>query len=42
MTATVTNFSAKNWRDLIKPKALDTDRESLTQTYGKFIAKNNS
>ncbi len=29
----------KNWRDLIKPKALDVDKESLTLGYGKFIAK---
>src|SRR3954449_5403398 len=29
----------KNWRDLIKPKALDVDKESLTTGYGKFIAK---
>ncbi|MFZ9595051.1 MAG: DNA-directed RNA polymerase subunit alpha [Bdellovibrionia bacterium] len=29
----------KNWRDLIKPKALDVDKESLTSGYGKFIAK---
>jgi DNA-directed RNA polymerase subunit alpha len=29
----------KNWRDLIKPKALDVDKESLTQDYGKFVAK---
>jgi DNA-directed RNA polymerase subunit alpha len=29
----------KNWRDLIKPKALDVDKESLTENYGKFIAK---
>ena len=29
----------KNWRDLIKPKALDVDKESLTISYGKFIAK---
>ncbi len=29
----------KNWRDLIKPKALDVDKESLTNTYGKFVAK---
>jgi DNA-directed RNA polymerase subunit alpha len=27
---------AKNWRDLIKPKTLDIERESLTPTYGKF------
>ena len=29
----------KNWRDLIKPKALDVDKESLTPIYGKFVAK---
>ena len=29
----------KNWRDLIKPKALDVDKESLTDSYGKFVAK---
>lgn len=29
----------KNWRDLIKPKALDVDKESLSISYGKFIAK---
>src|SRR3954468_11904073 len=29
----------KNWRDLIRPKALDVDKESLTSNYGKFIAK---
>ena len=29
----------KNWRDLIRPKALDVDKESLTTNYGKFVAK---
>jgi DNA-directed RNA polymerase subunit alpha len=29
----------KNWRDLIKPKALDVEKESLTNSYGKFIAR---
>lgn len=29
----------KNWRDLIKPKALDVDKESLSGIYGKFVAK---
>jgi DNA-directed RNA polymerase subunit alpha len=29
----------KNWRDLIKPKALDVDKESLNHGYGKFVAK---
>lgn len=29
----------KNWRDLIKPKGLDVDRDSLSDSYGKFVAK---
>ncbi len=29
----------KNWRDLIRPKTLDVERESLSQNYGKFIAR---
>jgi len=29
----------KNWRDLIRPKALDVDKESLGANYGKFVAK---
>jgi len=29
----------KNWRDLIRPKGLDVDKESLTDVYGKFVAK---
>jgi DNA-directed RNA polymerase subunit alpha len=29
----------KNWRDLIRPKALDVDKESLSGNYGKFVAK---
>jgi DNA-directed RNA polymerase subunit alpha len=32
-------FNAKNWRDLIKPRRLEVDAESLTQTYGKFVAE---
>jgi len=32
-------FAAKNWRDLIKPKALEVDKETLTQSYGKFFAE---
>ena len=39
MTTTATSYTAKNWRDLIKPKALDVDKESLTPTYGKFVAR---
>jgi DNA-directed RNA polymerase subunit alpha len=30
---------AKNWRDLIKPRRLQVDADSLTETYGKFIAE---
>lgn len=33
------NTAEKNWRDLIKPRALDVDKESLTPTYGKFVAR---
>ncbi len=29
----------RNWRDLIRPKHLITDREGLTATYGKFFAE---
>ena len=29
----------KNWRDLIKPRGLTVDQESLTDTYGKFVAE---
>ncbi len=32
-------FTAKNWRDLIKPRRLDVDQDSLTNTYGKFVAE---
>lgn len=30
------NTVARNWRDLIRPKKLDVDNESLTADYGKF------
>lgn len=29
----------RNWRDLIKPKALLVDKETLTPSYGKFFAE---
>ncbi len=32
-------FMAKHWRDLIKPRKLDVDQDTLTQTYGKFVAE---
>jgi len=27
---------AKNWRDLIKPKTLEIEKETLGGSYGKF------
>ena len=32
-------FVAKNWRDLIRPRKLEVDAESLTGTYGKFTCE---
>ena len=32
-------FNAKNWRDLIKPRRMEIDQESLSQTYAKFVAE---
>ncbi|MGI5863602.1 MAG: DNA-directed RNA polymerase subunit alpha [Myxococcales bacterium] len=31
--------TAKNWRDLIKPRSLSVDQGSLSDTYGKFVAE---
>ena len=31
-----TNTIARNWRDLIRPKKLDADTDSLRDSYGKF------
>lgn len=33
------SLSQKNWRGLIKPKGLEVERDSLTDTYGRFVAK---
>jgi DNA-directed RNA polymerase subunit alpha len=33
------DFNAKNWRDLIKPRKVEVDQDSLTNTYGKFVAE---
>jgi len=30
---------AKNWRDLIRPRGLSVEQDSLTDTYGKFVAE---
>lgn len=29
----------KNWRDLIKPRGLSVDQDTLSNTYGKFVAE---
>ncbi len=29
----------KNWRELIKPKKLEIDKDNLTEHYGKFVAE---
>src|SRR3990172_536224 len=29
----------KNWRELIKPKKIEVDKDTLTKTYGKFVAE---
>ncbi len=33
------NTIARNWRDLIRPKKLDIDSTSLTESYGKFTCE---
>jgi DNA-directed RNA polymerase subunit alpha len=35
----VDSIVTKNWRDLIKPRGLTVDQESLSNTYGKFVAE---
>lgn len=32
-------FAGKNWIDMIRPKALEVDKDALTPNYGKFVAK---
>ncbi|OGQ48075.1 MAG: DNA-directed RNA polymerase subunit alpha [Deltaproteobacteria bacterium RIFCSPLOWO2_02_FULL_47_10] len=29
----------RNWRDLIKPRAIEIEKDTLTPTYGKFVIK---
>jgi DNA-directed RNA polymerase subunit alpha len=35
----VDSIVTKNWRDLIKPRGLGVDQETLSNTYGKFVAE---
>jgi DNA-directed RNA polymerase subunit alpha len=34
-----TNLVARNWRDLIRPKTVPVDSETLTPFYGKFVVE---
>jgi DNA-directed RNA polymerase subunit alpha len=36
MASPSTAMFSKNWRDLIRPKTLDVEKETLTGTYGRF------
>jgi DNA-directed RNA polymerase subunit alpha len=36
MASTSPSVYARNWRELIRPKMLEVDRESITGTYGRF------
>jgi len=38
-TSQQNTFIARNWRDLIRPRKLEVDPESLTPTYGKFTCE---
>ena len=33
------NLVARNWRELIRPRNVPVDQESLTDTYGKFVVE---
>ena len=36
---TIPSWYVKNWRDLIRPKRLEVETESLSPTYGKFVCE---
>ncbi|MEM6959994.1 MAG: DNA-directed RNA polymerase subunit alpha [Myxococcota bacterium] len=36
---TIPTLVARNWRDLIRPKTVPVDNDSLTEFYGKFVAE---
>ncbi|MEM9072412.1 MAG: DNA-directed RNA polymerase subunit alpha [Myxococcota bacterium] len=36
---TTPNLVARNWRELIRPKSVPVDQDSLTETYGKFVCE---
>ncbi len=33
------NLIARNWRELIRPRSVPVDQETLTDTYGKFVVE---
>ena len=35
----MSHVDSLNWRDLIRPKKLETDEDSLSSTYGKFVCE---
>jgi len=35
----MTYVDSLNWRDLIRPKKLETDEDSMSSTYGKFVCE---
>lgn len=39
MTKELTTLSARNWRELIKPRMVEIDPENHTSTYAKFICE---
>ncbi|MCC7540962.1 MAG: DNA-directed RNA polymerase subunit alpha [Deltaproteobacteria bacterium] len=39
MQSSSSSLVARNWRDLIRPKAMVADTESLSDTYGKFVCE---
>jgi DNA-directed RNA polymerase subunit alpha len=36
---TTSQLVARNWRDLIRPRSVPVDQDSLTDRYGKFVAE---
>ena len=33
------SYTAKNWTSMIRPIALEADRDNVKPSYGKFVAK---
>src|SRR5690606_14867266 len=39
MIVTTSTLIARNWRELIRPKTVPVDQETLTDYYGKFVCE---